>query len=109
MNGELIGILGVGATLLIALVSATTLIISNANTAHKAIGENIGRVEGKVDNLEGKVDNLDGKIDKLDGKIDKLESKVDGLAKDVSELKVDVAVLNTDMGWIKKKLSGPEG
>ena len=102
MDSELIGILGVGATLLIALVSATTLIISNANTAHKAIGENIGRVEGKVDNLEGKVDNLEGKIDKL-------ESKVDGLAKDVSELKVDVAVLNTDMGWIKKKLSGPEG
>jgi peptidoglycan hydrolase CwlO-like protein len=95
MNGELIGILGVGATLLIALVSATTLIISNANTAHKAIGENIGRVEGKVD--------------KLEGKLDKLEGKVDGLAKDVSELKVDVAVLNTDMGWIKKKLGGPEG
>ena len=52
-------------------------IIANADKAHAMIGENISKVEAKVDKV----------------------------ADDVSGLKVDVGILKNDAGWIKSRLA----
>jgi outer membrane murein-binding lipoprotein Lpp len=43
------------------------------------LGQDVARLDAKVDGLDAKVTGLDAKVDGLDTKVDGLDTKVDGL------------------------------
>ena len=46
------------------------------DAAHRQIGENIGRVDGKVDRVDGKVDRVDGKVDVINNDLKELNRSI---------------------------------
>lgn len=81
-------------TILIAIIGVGIGLWRNAGNAHKAIAENIAKLDSK---LESKVDGVTARFD----------GKFDFLASEVTSLNTDMAKATTNISWIKKQLGGP--
>lgn len=77
-------------TILIAIIGVGIGLWRNAGNAHKAIGENIAKLDSKVDGVTARFD-----------------GKFDFLASEVASLNTDMATATTNIGWIKNQLGGP--
>lgn len=79
-------------TILIAIIGVGVGLWRNAGNAHKVIGENIARLDSKVDGVTARFD-----------------GKFDYLASEVASLKTDMAKATTNIDWIKNQYGGPRG
>lgn len=79
-------------TILIAIIGVGVGLWRNAGNAHKTIGENIARLDSKVDGVTARFD-----------------GKFDYLASEVASLKTDMAKATTNIDWIKNQYGGPRG
>ena len=81
-------------TILIAIIGVGIGLWRNAGNAHKTIGENIARLDSKLDS-------------KVDGVTARFDGKFDYLAGEVASLKTDMAKATANIDWIKNQFGGP--
>lgn len=81
-------------TILIAIFGVGIGLWRNAGNAHKTIGENIARLDTKLDS-------------KVDGVTARFDGKFDYLASEVASLNIDMAKATTNINWIKNQFGGP--
>lgn len=79
-------------TILIAIVGVGVGLWRNAGNAHKTIGENIARLDSKVDGVTARFD-----------------GKFEYLASEIASLKTDMAKATANIDWIKNQFGSPRG
>ena len=81
MSAELIGIIAIGVTLLIAQLGGLGWIVARMDTRFAA-------VDAKFDHLESK---LAGRMDRLDARMDRLDAHIGEVRHELTEAKIAIA------------------
>ena len=86
MSGDIIAVLGVGATLLGAIVAFGFALLGSHRATQVILNSRMDRIDQRMDRMDGRMDRMDGRMERLDQRFDRVDATLNYLRRDVTDI-----------------------
>ena len=107
MSGDMIAVLGVGVTLLAAILTFGFALLGAHRATQATLNGRMDRVDQRFDRMDQRFDRMDQRFDRMDQRFDRMDQRFDRVDATLSDLRRDVTDIDRRLSRIEGAVLGP--
>ncbi|MDE0446505.1 MAG: hypothetical protein OXH96_07500 [Spirochaetaceae bacterium] len=107
MSGDTIAMLGVGVTLLAAILTFGFALLGAHRATQATLNQRMDRMDQRVDRMDQRMDRMEQRMDRMEQRMDRMEQRFDRVEATLDGLRRDVTDIDRRLSRIEGAVLGP--